>query len=67
MQPANVQVQASYSLLFDNEAFNQNLPLLELITCCVKAIHAVNAALWQPGEQNQNTQTDRQTDRQKTN
>ncbi len=29
------------------------------ITCCVKAIHAVNAVLWQPGEL---TQNNRQTD-----
>ena len=35
----------------------------KLIACCVKAIHAVNAALWQPGEQTQNCrQTDRPTD-----
>ena len=59
---ANVQVQAFYSLLFDNEALTyQNLPLL--ITYCVKAIHAVNAVLWHPGEHAQKSQTDRQADK----
>ncbi len=33
------------------------------MTCCVKAIHAVNAVLWQPGEQIENNrQTNRLTD-----
>ncbi len=31
---------------------------------CVKAIHAVNAALWHPGKQTQKSQTNRKTDRQ---
>ncbi len=32
--------------------------------CCVEAIYAVNAVLWQPGELTQNHgQTDKQTDR----
>ncbi len=42
-----------------------NVPLLhvKLITCCVEAIHAVNAAIsWQPGEQTMNTQTDERAD-----
>ncbi len=30
----------------------------------MKAIHAVNTALWHPGEETQTLQTDRQTDRQ---
>ncbi len=29
----------------------------------MKAIHAVNAALWHPGEQAQKSQTDKQTDK----
>ena len=48
------------SLLFDNEALT-NIKILKLITCCVKAIHAVNSVLWHPGEQAQKSQTDRQT------
>ncbi len=40
------------------------MALLKLTTCCVKTIHAVNAALWQPGEETQtliNKQTDKRT------
>ncbi len=40
------------------------MALLKLITCCVKTIHAVNAAPWQPGEETQTLQTKKQTNRQ---
>ena len=39
-------------------SFNIDLPL---ITCCVKAIHAVNAVLWHPGKQTHNIYTNKQT------
>ncbi len=51
---------------FPNEALLSNLPS-DINTnnlCCVKAIHAVNAVLWHPSEQTQNTLTNRQTDKQ---
>ncbi len=35
--------------------------MLKLITYCVKAVHAVNAVLWQPGEQTQNYKQTNQT------
>ncbi len=39
-----------------------DLPLLKVITCCVEAINAANAVLWQTDKQT-NKQTNRQTDR----
>ncbi len=36
---------------------------LKLLPCCVEAIRSTNTALSHPGEQTQNTRTDRQTDR----
>ena len=49
------------SSTFIRQQSYKNLPLLKLITCCVEAIHAANAVLWQPGEQAQKSQTDHMT------
>ncbi len=58
------RVQVVHLLSFTRQpSFNlyENLPHLKLITYCVDALHAVNAPLWQPGEQTQIGQIDRQT------
>ncbi len=57
-QPASQREFSFCSLLFDNKALTGKSGT---ITCCLEAIHAVNAALWHPGEQAQKSQ--RQTDR----
>ncbi len=60
------QLLSFCSLLFDNEALTSKSATFKsnnLLCGCVKAIHAVNAVLWQPGEQiEKNRQTNRLTD-----
>ncbi len=62
-----VRMQASFlafaSFYQTTKLLDENLPLLKLITCCVEAIYAVNAAPWQPDEETQMLQTNKQTDR----
>ena len=53
-------VLCNYNYDHPQKLLNKSVGLtVKTITCCVKAIHAVNAMLWHPGEQTHKLQTDK--------